>query len=625
MQGVILAAGVGSRLKELTEDRPISMIEVNEEPLLERMLRQMDALSLSGITVVTGYKKEMPEELIRRIAPKMKTPVSVVENSRYEDTDACGSLFCALKSLGEAAEEGIFLAESDGLYDDRLFSLLMEHKASDAVLTAPPRVWVDGPIMQTDETGAIRRRIPFENFYLEDPKTCIQAIHLYRISPEGVKKVLLPYFEQGTGNASSVEEAVQNGDFLKTATVVDAYLAKQEPALKPCDAGRLPWYEINDLHDLDLAQSMFATGEDKLSRYLHRFGGYWRYDHMLDFCYLVNPFFPNERFMSEMTRHFERLLREYPSGMHINSLLAGKFFNMAEDYILVGNGTSELIKVLMEEELSGRVGVIYPTFEEYANRYDKERLVPFRSKDTDFYYDADMLMEYYADKGIDALLIVNPDNPSGNFLESSQILRLASWGQERGIRIIVDESFVDFACVKEAPTLLDQSLLAAHPNLIVLKSISKSYGVPGLRLGVLATGDLELIRRAKKEVAIWNINSFGEYFMQIMHAYRPDFEDAMERFKEVRERYLSKLKQIPGIHVYDTQANYVLCRVDAPITSRELATRLLNESDILIKDLSGKSGFDRESYIRLSVKTDEENDAMVRELDRVLRSLPKEK
>ena len=165
---------------------------------------------------------------------------------------------------------------------------------------------------------------------------------------------------------------------------------------------------------------------------------------------------------------------------------------------------------------------------------------------------------------------------------------------------------------------MEQSLLAAWPNLIVLKSISKSYGVPGLRLGVLATGDLELVRRAKKEVAIWNINSFGEYFMQIMHAYRPDFEDAMERFKGVRERYLNKLKQIPGIHVYDTQANYVLCRVDAPISSRELATRLLNESDILIKDLSGKSGFDGESYIRLSVKTDGENDAMVRELGRIM-------
>ncbi|MBO4391316.1 MAG: aminotransferase class I/II-fold pyridoxal phosphate-dependent enzyme [Lachnospiraceae bacterium] len=618
MQGVILAAGVGSRLKELTGDRPISMIEVNNEPLLKRMLRQMDALGLDGITVVTGYKKEMPEELIREVSPEMKTPVSVVENPCYESTDACGSLFCAIKSLGSKAEEGIFLAESDGLYDDGLFSLMMETGAEDAVLTAPPRVWVDGPIMQTDEKGAVCRRILFENFYLEDPKTCIQAIHLYRISENGVKKVLLPYFEQGTEGASSVEEAVRNNDFLKKATVVDAYLACREVALVPCDAGRLPWYEINDLHDLDLAQSMFATGDDKLSRYLHRFGGYWRYDHMLDFCYLVNPFFPNERFMAEMTRHFERLLREYPSGMHINSLLAGKFFNMAEDYILVGNGTSELIKVLMEEELSGRVGVIYPTFEEYANRYDKDRLVPFLSKDTEFYYDADMLMNFYEDKGIDALLIVNPDNPSGNYLESSQILRLAEWGSKKGIRIIVDESFVDFACVKEAPTLLEQSLLAAWPNLIVLKSISKSYGVPGLRLGVLATGDLELIRRAKKEVAIWNINSFGEYFMQIMHAYRPDFEDAMERFKGVRERYLTKLRKVPGIHVYDTQANYVLCRVDAPIASRDLAARLLNESDILIKDLHGKNGFDGESYIRLSVKTDEENDAMVRELSRVM-------
>lgn len=338
---------------------------------------------------------------------------------------------------------------------------------------------------------------------------------------------------------------------------------------------------------------------------------------MLDFCYLVNPFFPNEQFMDEMKANFDTLVRQYPSGMGVNSLLAGKYFGLRAENICVGNGTAELIKSLMEN-LEGRIGMIYPTFEEYPHRKKEEDILPFPGMGEDFAYNVDSLMRFYEEKEIAAVILINPDNPSGHFIPRDDILRMAGWAQKKGCRLIVDESFVDFAETEVSNSLLEQELIDSHPSLIVLKSISKSFGVPGLRLGVLATADRELVAFMKKDVAIWNINSFAEYYMQIIEKYKADYEDAMVRFMDVRRRYMRKLKKISQLKVYPSQANYVLCRIESGCTATRLADILLNRHNILIKDLSTKTGFEGGNYIRLAVKTDEENDAMVAALQEVL-------
>jgi histidinol-phosphate/aromatic aminotransferase/cobyric acid decarboxylase-like protein len=148
----------------------------------------------------------------------------------------------------------------------------------------------------------------------------------------------------------------------------------------------------------------------------------------------------------------------------------------------------------------------------------------------------------------------------------------------------------------------------------VLKSISKSFGVAGLRLGVLLTSDKERIAFMKKDVAIWNINSFAEYYMQIIEKYKEDYEEAMEHIKVVRDEYLEGLNRIPQLQVYPTQANYVMCRIKSGIASTELANVMLNKYNILIKDLSRKGGIDGGNYIRLSVKNEEENAVMLKAL-----------
>ena len=221
------------------------------------------------------------------------------------------------------------------------------------------------------------------------------------------------------------------------------------------------------MQDLRIAETIFATPEEKLKKLQHSFGGYWRYPGLLDFCYLVNPYFPRKRMIEEMKANFEPLLRDYPSGMGINSLLAGKYFGIKQEYVVVGNGAAELIKSLMEHH-DGKLGVIYPTFEEYPNRHDKNSLVIFKPENEDFTYGAEDLIEFFSGKDIKSLLIVNPDNPSGNFIPKNELLKLAGWAQEEGIRLIIDESFVDFAENGFDQTLLKNEILRECPSLCVM-------------------------------------------------------------------------------------------------------------------------------------------------------------
>ncbi len=320
----------------------------------------------------------------------------------------------------------------------------------------------------------------------------------------------------------------------------------------------------------------------------------------------------------EMQANFDRLLTEYPSGMFVNSLLAGKYFNVKQDYIAVGNGAAELIKSLMElASHTGRVrvGLSYPTFEEYPHRKKEEDIVRFCPENADYRYTAADLMAFFADKNIQQLLLINPDNPSGNFIPLPDVLHLAEWCEERGIPLILDESFVDFTDNWDSNSLLHNDILQKHSNLVVVKSISKSYGVPGLRLGVLASSNVELINWIKKDVAIWNINSFAEFYMQIFNKYEKDYRKACEMFIRERARFVSRLGGVSFLRVIPSQANFLMCEIDkSKFTSHELTEILLTRFNILIKDCDTKSGLAGKNMIRIAVRDTTDNDTLVEAL-----------
>ena len=602
MQAIILAAGMGKRLKELTSNATKCMVEVNGEMMIHKTLMHLEKLNLNKIVLVVGYEGQQLMDYVNSLG--LKTPVEYVVNDVYDKTNNIYSLYLAKEYL---LQDDTLLLESDLVYEEAVIRKLVDTPYPSLVLVDKFESWMDGTCITVDEDDNITSFVSKREFDFTKTDEYYKTVNLYKFSKNFSEKYYVPFLEAYC-NAMGLNEYYEQ--VLKVIT----FLGDLE--IKAVKLNGEKWYEIDDVQDLDIAESLLAGKEEKLEKMQNRFGGYWRYPKLIDFCYLVNPYFPNKKLVSEMQTNFQRLLGEYPSGMGVNSLIAAKIFGLHASQMIVGNGAAELIKSLMER-FTGRLGMAFPTFQEYPNRKAQKDVVPYFVTNDEFRYTAKDLMDFYEDKDIEVLTLINPDNPSGNYIRREDVLKLSKWCEKKNIRFVVDESFVDFVDEEEMTTLLDAEILKANPNLIVVKSISKSYGVPGLRLGVLASSDEELIAEMKKDVAIWNINSFAEFYLQIYEKYAKDYAKAIEKFKQTRAAYIKDLQALSGLRVLPTQANYVLCEVTSGVTSRKLAEDLLEEN-ILIKDLSTKKGFDGKNYIRLAVRDEKDNAILVEALKRYL-------
>lgn len=604
MQGLILAAGMGKRLKELTQNNTKCMVKVNGITLIDRMLHQLEKLRLTRIIIVVGYEGQ---KLIDHIAllEGIHTPIVYVHNPIYDKTNNIYSLALAKNYL---VEEDTLLLESDLIFEDGVLFELMNDPRDTLALVDKYESWMDGTCIRIGEDDSIQSFVPGKHFVFADIPYYYKTVNLYKFSRHFSQTHYVPFLD-------AYSKALGDNEYYEQVLRVIAML--DDPVIKAKRLTGQLWYEIDDIQDLDIASSMFTVEDDeKVTSIQSRYGGYWRYPRLLDFCYLVNPYYPPNRLMNEMKANFETLLTQYPSGMKINSLVAARNFGVRQEHILVGNGAAELIKSLMER-LHGKIGFAYPTFEEYPNRCGKENRTVFIPQNDDLSYTADDLMTFFADKAISTLLLINPDNPSGNYIPKKDVLRLATWCVQQGIRFVVDESFVDFA-QEENSTLISEQVMEAYPELIIMKSISKSFGVPGIRLGVLASADQQMISEMKKDVAIWNINSFAEFYMQIEEKYKKDYAAALVKIKEVRSAFMAELSAIPALRPIPSQANYIMVEITNGITSKELTKVLLVKYQLFIKDLSEKVNMGDRQFIRLAVRKSDENALLIRAMKEIL-------
>lgn len=600
MQAIILAAGMGKRLGELTKDNTKCMVEVNGVRLIDRTLNQLSRLELTRVIIVVGYEgQKLIDYIGDRYSDRLK--IEYVENPVYDKTNNIYSLALAKEQF---QEDDTILIESDLIFDDNMFSLIIDNPYPNLALVAKYETWMDGTMVRISEDNDILNFVPKAAFRYEDVDKYYKTVNIYKFSKEFSRTKYVPFLTAYT-------TAVGNNEYYENVLSIITFLNKKE--LKALPIGNEKWYEIDDKQDLDIAEALFADEKDILRKYYGRFGGYWRFPKMLDFCYLVNPYFRSSKIIDEMQANFRTLIAEYPSGMKVNTLLASKCWGVKEDYIVPGNGAAELIKALMEL-LPGTLGITRPTFEEYPNRREEDTLVTFVPDNDEFRYSAQDLIDYFSVNRADNILLINPDNPSGNFIPREDVLKLAEWCESEGIRLIVDESFVDFSIGWRENTMLHDSILETYPRMIVVKSISKSYGVPGIRLGILCSADVEVISRIKKMVSIWNLNSFCEFFMQIFTKYEKDYHVACDKFIVERDSFESELRKINFLRVIPSQANYFLVEVLPPFTAKELVLKMLKEHNILMRDCSGKGGFDGRQYMRIAVRNNQDNSRLIEAL-----------
>ncbi len=600
MQAVILAAGMGKRLKDLTKDNTKCMIRVNGTTLIERLLGQLGKYRLNKIIIVVGYQGCKLIDFIKSL--NIKTKIEFIDNPIYDKTNNIYSLSLAKKNL---CEDDTLLFESDLIVEDSVIQSLVDDPRETLALVDRYESWMDGTCVKLSSEDDITEFVPGKKFKYAELKEYYKTVNIYKFSKHFSQTYYVPFLEaysNAMGNNEYYEQV------LKIVTMLD------DPEIKAKRLNGERWYEIDDIQDLDIAESMFLDGEQKVKAIQSRYGGYWRYPKLIDFCYLVNPYFPPQRLIDEIKASFEKLLTQYPSGIRVNSLLAAKDFGVKQENIVLGNGAAELIKSVMTV-LDGKLGVIRPTFEEYTNRYVGQQIV-YTPDNEDFAYQAEDVIGYFDDKDIKSLVLINPDNPTGNFIATDGLNKLIEWSNKKNIRLIVDESFVDFA-EGDGLSLLNQKFLQANKHVIVVKSISKSYGVPGLRLGILASGDAELINYIKHDVGIWNINSFAEFYMQIVEKYKKDYSEALELFKAERKRLKKQLDAIPSLRVINSQANYFMIELKKGVTAKSLTDALLSNYQIFIKDLSDKVK-GRKEFVRIAVRDRKDNDLLIDALKREL-------
>ena len=342
MQAIILAAGMGRRLGDLTANNTKCMISVNNEKLIDRMMDHLLSLSLSRIIIVIGYEGDKLKNYLKSRYPGEN--IMFVENSKYDKTNNIYSLWLT-RSLFE--EDDTLLLESDIIFENELLDELLSYPYPDCALVSKYERWMDGTMVKIDGDNNIVNFINKKAFCYSDIDNYYKTVNIYKLSRSFINSQYIPFLE---AYIKSIGENEYYEQVLSLLVLVGNIRIKGVPV----DANG--WYEIDDIQDLHIAETMFADPECRLYNLNHSYGGYWRYQCLLDFCYLVNPYFPPERMVDEIGSNFGTLLRQYPSGMGVNSMLASKYFNVKSDYIAVGNGAAELIKVLVEK-LRGKIGV----------------------------------------------------------------------------------------------------------------------------------------------------------------------------------------------------------------------------------------------------------------------------
>jgi len=592
MQAMILAAGMGRRLGKFTEDNTKCMVRVGGTTLIARTLNNLVRHKLSKIILVIGYKGEKVKSYVGDSWNGVR--IIYIENPIYDKTNNIYSLYLARHLL---LEEDTLLLESDLIFGDNVLHRIINDPWNSLVLVSKFQSWMDGTAVRIDKHRRIKEFISGGNFELNKAGKYFKTVNIYKFSVGFSERKYLPFLE------AYIKSAGYNEYYEQVLSVIN-FLDNNELRACVLDEKDL-WYEIDDRQDLVDAEILFSGEEEKLERIQNRFGGYWRYPGLTDFCYLVNPFFPNRTLLKELRSNFDILLSEYPSGMEVQNLLASKLFNVSSECIVTGNGAAELINVMMSEP--GIVtGFVVPTFNEYHQRVEKESARFYGPENTDFRYDIDELKEF--SKGLDRLVLINPDNPSGNFIQKKDILKFLEHLLAEDIQLILDESFVDFSTEGEENTLITDMILQSFPNLVVVKSISKSYGIPGLRLGVAVSSNTAFLDEIKGGLSIWNINSFAEFFLQLIVKYKAKYVNACGKIVRERKRFCSELSLIPQIRPLPSQANFVTCEIVGRMTATELTRTLLNRYGFFVKDLTGKLGIPgTRQYIRLAIRKKSDN------------------
>jgi threonine-phosphate decarboxylase len=358
----------------------------------------------------------------------------------------------------------------------------------------------------------------------------------------------------------------------------------------------------------------------EIKQFSNRYGGYWR-DNVLDFCYLTNPYFPSNRTLDSLFSELRKAIKFYPSTQSVIAGYLARYLNIPDSQLYVSNGGSESIAVL-NRLFPGPMLIPVPSFNEYENNrlHTGAKVITYDlTEDRSFQLDVDDFIAATKRHKIASALVISPNNPTGNVLSKTDVFRLMKSTRHLKL-LIIDESFINFSYEKEVDTSSVLKHLAEYPHVAVLSSMSKDFGIPGLRIGYVASGDLDLIRMIRKHSPIWNINVFAEIFLERLSELRPEFERSRLRVIKSTQKLYGELKKVPFLAPQLTYSNFIFAKVNPPFTSTSLFEALLTKHNIFINDTSNKPNVGNR-YVRIASRDDHDNALLVKSLHDLAKSV----
>ncbi len=592
MQVIIPAAGKGSRLGGLTKNNTKCLVQVNGKALILRALENIRFAGIKKVVIIIGFEGKKLKKVLGNVYEDIE--ITYIENKDYDTTNNIYSIFLAKE---EIEKDDSIILESDIIFDKNLLIDLIKDKNKNLVVADEFQSWMDGSVISIDSKKNVKNFYSINEINLNKSKDFFKTVNIYKFSKKFLKEIYFPILSIFVSKGKLSE-------YYESPLKIIPHTKFN--SLKIFKASQYKWYEIDDIQDLDLASIEFLNPRNAYQAISKRYGGLWRFSSVLDYCYLVNPYYPNEQLKNELKLNFESLIGSYPSTQFVQSILASRLFNIDKEYLIVGNGGAEIINEI-GRYFNSKFNLFSPTFKEYEQRFKDKKLNIISTKN--FHDDVKSFLKKIHDKN--GLILVNPDNPSGSFIDKNDIVDFLSKNKKQPI--IIDESFIDFADKRCKYSLIDKDLLINHPNLFVLKSIGKSYGVGGLRLGVLASGNIKALREISAKLSIWNINSLAENFLQIAPKYQKEFKKSCEKMEKERNYLFKKLSSLPFLKPFPSQANYIFCEV-INLNAREFCEKMLEKYKIFIKLYEHKNF---NNHIRLSIRSRKDNLRLLSALERL--------
>jgi len=588
MKAIILAAGYGNRMKPLTNHIHKTLLSVNGETIISRIITGLIDNCITDVVVVTGYRAEELESYLLNNFHDVH--LTFVRNERYRETNNIFSMALAFEQI--TIDEDIVFIESDLIYDPEVISRIINTKYKNAALVCKYRSGLDGTVVDVSNnriTNVIPPHLQSNNFDFSDKYKTLNIYKFDQYFCEHEFKKLLVYYAKVIDDNCYYELIIGMLIYMQRETINAVIITDEK------------WAEVDDPNDLRVAEFIF--GKDKQFELLEAsFGGYWNYD-ILDFSFIRNMYFPTGSMISEIRNNLPALIHNYGSTQNILNEKLSYVLECSQNCLIALNGASQIYPILQEYFKDKKVLIPNPTFGEYSRIFSN----CFTYSDQ---VGIDLSSVERLIVQVDVIVFVNPNNPSGSILPSETLLALIINYPEK--YFIVDESFIEFS---EENSLIESLEKESVDNVLILKSMSKSYGCPGVRLGAVYTSDSELYNYMLARIPIWNLNSIAEFTLEIILKNKNSLKQSFINTQRDREIFSTALRQLNFVEeVFESHGNYLLIKLHERIKkSKGISGDLLRQDSIFIKAISNKFN-DRSAYFRLAVRLPEENLLLIEKL-----------